>query len=418
MTEEVLEELTGDEAGEEVTQFICALEELSVFAGLYEDPVFQAFNTMMQTWKEEGAHQSRREAAAFAAALYSRNTQDWAGYLEKLVLDANTCVAWYAGQSNEIPKLMLDAAMEELHTLSIAAMISLEDLYGDCTLAAWQCRAIDLQGEYLNRMLSIASYGYGEFAKANVFRVQEEKESARLVPIVHPDPVTFADLVDYDDQHEAFCANIEALLAGKPAANVLLYGDAGTGKSASVKAALNKYAKKGLRLVEISKNRLHLLPGLLDQLCAQPLKFVLFIDDLSFQEDDDTFSELKAVLEGSAAIRAGNTIICATSNRRHLVRETFKAREGDEVHRADTLQETLSLSERFGLKIYFEKPSKNEYLAIVRSLAAKAGLRVDPAILELGAERFAQRKSGRSARAARQYVELLEAQGESHVNAR
>lgn len=388
-----------------------ALEELSVFACLYDDPVFDSFVRMIDAQENGHETEARKAAAAFAARLYACNTQDWAGYLKNLVLQAPTCVAWYAGQSNEIPKLMLDAAMEELSVLSSACEVSVQDLFGLTTLAAWQTDKVDLQAEYLNRMLSIGRCGTGAFARSRVFRVMEKDGDPLLQPIRHPDPVTFEDLADYEMQHQELKDNIEALLAGRPAANVLLYGDAGTGKSASVKAALNAYGNEGLRLVELSKGRLHLLPSLLDELSEQPLKFIVFIDDLSFTENDDSFSDLKAVLEGSAAVRSSNTIICATSNRRHLVRETFSAREGDEVHRMDTLQETLSLSERFGLKIYFEKPNKETYLRIVRTLAAAAGIDMEVAQLEAGAERFAQRKSGRSARAARQYIEMLESRG-------
>lgn len=386
-----------------------ALFELSVFAGLHEDPVFAAFAQMLEAAQTGPARQVRQAAAAFAARLYKAGTQDWSGYLKELVLQADTCLAVQSGLHQEVPKLMLEAAMQELEILSKACGFSCEDLHAGGHLAMWQAQEEDLQAAYLNRLLEIHQYGYGVFAEAKVFRLEERDHQPFLAPVKHPDPVTFAMLHDYDEQHETVLANTRALLEGKPAANVLLYGDAGTGKSATVKAAVNALAFRGLRLIEAGKKQLHLLPQLLDLLCAMPLKFILFIDDLSFMENDDEFSELKAVLEGSAAARAANTVIYATSNRRHLVKESMDARAGDDVHRSDTMQETISLSERFGLKVYFQKPNKEEYLDIVHALAQQAGLRTDQALLDKGAEEYALRKSGRSARAARQYVESLAA---------
>ena len=228
-----------------------------------------------------------------------------------------------------------------------------------------------------------------------------------LKPAVCPDAVALSDLIGYTMQRQQVIDNTKALLSGKKAANILLYGDAGTGKSATVKAVANAYAQEGLRLVELSKNELHLLPKLLEELSDNPLKFILFIDDLSFQDNDDDFSALKAVLEGSISARAVNTVIYATSNRRHIVRETHSQREGDEIHRNDAMQETISLSERFGMKVYFEKPAKALYLEIVQGLAQQNGLDMDADALALEAERFALRKCGRSARAARQLVEQL-----------
>jgi hypothetical protein len=234
----------------------------------------------------------------------------------------------------------------------------------------------------------------------------------RLKPVEFPDAVSLEDLIGYQMQRQKVIENTQALLRGCKAANILLYGDAGTGKSATVKAVANAFAEDGLRLIELGKEQLHLLPKLLDELSCNPLKFILFIDDLSFQDSDDDFSALKAVLEGSISARSHNTVIYATSNRRHIVRETFASREGDEVHRQDTMQETISLSERFGIKVYYEKPKKDLYLEIVYGLARQYGLTLDQETLALEAERFALRKSGRSARAARQLVEQLSASAE------
>ena len=155
------------------------------------------------------------------------------------------------------------------------------------------------------------------------------------------------------------------------------------------------------------KEQLHQIPGVLDELNSNPLKFILFIDDLSFQKDDDNFSALKAILEGSVAARSRNVVIYATSNRRHLVKESFSDRDGDDVHRNDTMQEIISLSERFGIQITFQKPNKQTYLGIVRHLAEEAGIELPEGELEARAERFVLGRGGRSARAARQFVDGL-----------
>lgn len=173
----------------------------------------------------------------------------------------------------------------------------------------------------------------------------------------------------------------------------------------------NAYKDRGLRLIELKKNQLHEIPHLVDQLSRNPLKFILFIDDLSFAKNDDDFAALKAILEGSVSARANNLAVYATSNRRHLVKETFPDRQGDEVHISDTLEELISLSDRFGLTITFQKPQKKVYLEIVHDLALRYGITMPQNQLDIQAEAFAIARSGRSARAAKQFVESLLAKG-------
>ena len=201
--------------------------------------------------------------------------------------------------------------------------------------------------------------------------------------------------------------NTRALLDGKPAANILLTGDAGTGKSSTVKAVVNELYRDGLRIIEVKKEQLHEISAVLDALSENPLKFILFIDDLSFQKDDDNFSALKAVLEGSVSAKSRNVVVYATSNRRHLVKEKFSDREGDDVHFNDTMQEIISLSERFGIQITFNRPDKKTYLDIVHHLADSKGIKYDSDELDNAAERFALGRGTRSARAAKQFVDSL-----------
>ncbi len=389
------------------------LGTLTVFGGVEADEVFSEFRSMLSMLEQK--QESRTKASCFAWQLYRHMTDDWTSYLRGLIFTLETPCTYFASIGKPIPACIEQAARHDLSILSEAAGVTTE-LVSYCMNAegeyipAWKAEPIDLETLYFERLAEISKHGFGIFAKHKMFHMELSEKAEKgfvIEPAQYPDPISLQDLVGYELQRTQIIENTKALLAGKKAANTLLYGDAGTGKSATVKAVCNAFAADGLRLIELSKNELHLLPKLLDELGANPLKFILFIDDLSFQDNDDDFSALKAVLEGSISARTTNTVIYATSNRRHIVRETFSQRAGDEIHRNDTMQETISLSERFGLTVYFEKPNKALYCEIVRVLAAENGITLSDEELALEAERFAMRKSGRSARAARQFVEQL-----------
>ena len=229
-----------------------------------------------------------------------------------------------------------------------------------------------------------------------------------IVPVKSHDTQKLSELYGYDIQRNSVINNTLALLNGKPALNALLYGDAGTGKSSTVKAIVNEYSPLGLRLIEITKEQLRNIPEIVEEISGNPLKFIIFIDDLSFTAGEDSFGALKATLEGSVAANADNMVIYATSNRRHLIKETFSDREGDDVHRNDSLQETLSLSARFGLRVNFSRPDKNAYVAIASELAKSRGIKMSEKDIALKAEQFAiSSGNGRSPRTAKQFVEQL-----------
>lgn len=193
-------------------------------------------------------------------------------------------------------------------------------------------------------------------------------EREEITPVNSIDPIRLTDLKNYELQRNKVIDNTESFIAGHPANNVLLYGDRGTGKSSTVHAILNEYWQKGLRMIEIPKSAVADLSLIREQIADSPMKFIIYIDDLSFDSNDTSFSELKAALEGSLSGKQPNTIIYATSNRRHLIKENFSDREND-VNKGDTMQEQLSLSDRFGLTITFLNPDKKEYLDIVEKLA-------------------------------------------------
>ena len=241
-------------------------------------------------------------------------------------------------------------------------------------------------------------HGNGIFAKYKAFTFDGE-----LRPIENTDRIRLTDLKNYEAQRQQVVDNTLCFLRGKPAQNVLLYGERGTGKSSTVKAILNEYEE--LRMVEVSKNDVAMLPALFRKLRDIPLRFIVTIDDLAFAENDDRFGILKAALEGSLSAKPDNILIYATTNRRKIVRETAAERE---ISGADAIDESMSLADRFGLFITFMKPDKQVFLDIVRKLAADKGLDVPAERLETAAERFALRHGGRSPRTARQFVDWLD----------
>ncbi len=251
--------------------------------------------------------------------------------------------------------------------------------------------------------------GTGRFAKYRALRWV----SGQLVGIPHPDPVQLTELFAYESQRNALLKNTEFLLAGYPALHVLLYGSRGSGKSSLVKGLLNQYGSRNLRLIEVAKSDLKDLPQIVESLRGVPQKFIIFVDDLSFEEDDDAFKALKVVLEGGVTARPQNVVVYATSNRRHLIREFFDDRprpsDREEIHAWDTMQEKLSFSDRFGLTLTFEPADQNAYLTIVRNLAALAGINLTQEDLDARALQWATRHNGRSGRTARQFVDFLKA---------
>ena len=252
--------------------------------------------------------------------------------------------------------------------------------------------------------------GTGIFAQYRALRWQQGK----LQGIVHPDPIKLSEIIGYESQKEALVKNTEFLLAGYSALHVLLYGSRGSGKSSLVKALLQEYSDRGLRLIEVSKSELKDLPVIVEQLRNLPQKFIIFVDDLSFEEDDDAFKALKVVLEGSLTARANNVVVYATSNRRHLIREFFGDRprpsDADEIHAWDSVQEKLSFSDRFGLTLTFEPANQNTYLNIVNHLAQQANIFIETTELEFRAKQWATRGNGRSGRTARQFIDYLRAE--------
>ena len=246
-------------------------------------------------------------------------------------------------------------------------------------------------------------HGAGEFAKYRAFLW----EDGSLVPVADPDCPKPEDLLGYEHQRGQVEQNTRLMMAGRQANNVLLFGDGGTGKSATVKSMLYLPGMEDLRLIEVEKENLTGMPDLIRSLAGRRQKFILFIDDLAFDQDDKTYSALKTILEGSLEKRPVNVAIYATSNRRHLVRQTFSDRAGDEVDAFETISEKTALAERFGLRIPYLTMNKTDYLALVDHLAAQAGVDIPADRLHAQAMTWEIRHAGRTPRVARQFVASL-----------
>ena len=254
-------------------------------------------------------------------------------------------------------------------------------------------------------------YGVGQFGMNKAFRLSVKNDELKIVPIIATSDVLLDDLVGYEYQKQELTKNTEAFLQGKPANNVLLYGEAGTGKSTSIKALLNLYYEQGLRIIEVYKSEFKYLPEIISIIKSRNYRFIIYMDDLSFESAETEYKYLKAVIEGDLEVKPDNVLIYATSNRRHLIRETFSDRteiNEDDVHRNDTMAERLSLAARFGINIGYFKPERQEFFNIVRELAHRQGdLQITDEELIRQADVWTRRHGDMSGRTAQQLVNYV-----------
>ncbi|MCR5279121.1 MAG: ATP-binding protein [Lachnospiraceae bacterium] len=251
-------------------------------------------------------------------------------------------------------------------------------------------------------------YGVGRFGLHKAFRIEEAGGQSAIVPITNITHVRFDDLVGYESQKQKIRDNTEAFLNGLPANNCLLFGDAGTGKSSCIKAIANEYFDRGLRIIEIYKHQFKDINAVISTIKSRNYRFILYMDDLSFENFETDYKYLKAVIEGGLERKPKNVLIYATSNRRHLVDERFSEREAtDQVHARDNTEEKLSLYERFGVTVYFGGPSKDEFEDIVLNLAERKGLSIPKETLLTEANKWQLSHGSRSGRLAEQFVNHL-----------
>lgn len=262
---------------------------------------------------------------------------------------------------------------------------------------------IEMMGELISFYQRVGS---GIFSRSFAYKWQSDLGHLKGV---RPDPMHKSQLIGQEREQSIVLQNTEFFLSGYPANNVILYGNRGTGKSSLVKALLQEYYDQGLRLVELSKSDLKDYPKVIQLLGKQPQKFIVFIDDLSFEESEAEYKILKTLLEGGLEGKPQNVLIYATSNRRHLVRESFSERQGDEVNRRDNMEEKLSLADRFGITVTFPSPDQEGYLKIVEELATQQGIVIERESLRQQALRWVMQHNARSGRTARQFIDYLAA---------
>lgn len=394
------------------------MASLSIYKGIMNRTVPKAFYRLLWADTEQ---EFLNAWGAFFAVLCERGFSDnFAECLTQTAMfDENAFALEATEGKTEFTPQMMYAVERDLQVILDLSRLTPDDLLEDCDfegafrleLPRWGTGEpiTYLRGDIHDCIEQMRAYyhanGCGMYARYRAFIWRDKK----IEPVAYPDKTHLSDLKGYELQRKLAIDNTLAFLQGFPANNCLLYGDRGTGKSSTVKALLNEYYPRGLRMIEMPKEFLMDFPALVDQIAALPMKFIIFIDDLSFSRQDDTYAALKAVLEGGLAARPENALIYATSNRRHLVRETFSDREGDEVHKFDTIQESLSLADRFGLSINFSLPDKVRYLEIVRKLAKQRGLEQYTEELERCAEQWATARGGRSPRCAKQFIDDAEA---------
>ena len=389
---------------QEQEKLACELLALSVFRNILNTKTVQSLVSFLT---ETGKLQKINFFGEFVYSLAEFDYSFSKFLCNSVLTDENEYILSVA-QKKKVSEIVLENATKELELFSNLSTVTSDELFSDIDFKGYvpkfESSKTDFKKLYEKQIKNISKVGYGIFAAAKMFKVSDEQ----VIPIKSADEISVDSFVGYKEQRKQIFDNTKALCEGKPAANILLYGDAGTGKSSTVKACANYFYNEGVRLIEIRKDQLLSLSFVMGKIANNPLKFIIFIDDLSFNKNDDNFSMLKAALEGSASAKANNAVIYATSNRRHIIKESFADRHNnDDIHINDTIQELTSLSDRFGLTVYFEKPNKNLYLEIVFALAKRNNIKTDKEELSLKAETFALNRGNRSPRVAEQFINSL-----------
>jgi hypothetical protein len=415
-------------------QFYHQVASLLLYQSIFDNEIGRSFLHLLKTLHHGDYNaQSRTVTAVDCLDAYgnwfqalARSNQSWQDYLVKQIL-LNDNPFSHQVQTHPIETLspsLLISVKQDLKILQYIYQCSTQKISNWVQIAsqipespiAWNLgnqfdSFLHSTSDWTEELETLANHyrqvGTGRFAQYRAFRWQDNQ----LVGIPYPDPICLEEIYGYEKQKKILQQNTQCLLKGYPSLHVLLYGSRGSGKSSLVKALFNQYKAQGLRLIELNKQDLNRLPTLVEMIRSVPQSFIIFVDDLSFEEDDDAFKAMKVVLEGSITARATNMAIYATSNRRHLIREFFSDRpnplEGEQVHAWDTQQEKLSFSDRFGLTLTFEPINQDTYLNIVHHLAQQVGINLPIEEIEFRAKQWTKHYNSRSGRTARQFIDFL-----------
>lgn len=368
-----------------------------IFDNLKKAPAIEALTEYFKAYPHD-AEAAAEHYSDFVREIISGGG-DFSEYLYRLLIfDDNIFVRLYLKGQSEI----LEAQLKyELGTVSKLISSLPDEPISGLTYPKITVSRIDLTDEYLKALPDIYRRGVGIFSRSYMFRISN---SGDFIPVKCHGISGLTDLIGYERERSRILNNTKALLDGKRAANILLYGDAGTGKSTTVKAITRELAPGGLRLIQLEHDQVSMLPSVLERISDEPLKFIIFIDDLTVLPGSEELGTLKTVLEGGAGTDRSNSVVYVTSNHRQLVKENISDRS-DELHSRDNMQGVSGLSARFGLTVTFLAPDKRLYLEIVEGLAKKHGIPITDGLLT-DAEAYAVRRGGQTPRCAKQFIEL------------
>jgi hypothetical protein len=417
------------------------LNKLLVYRGILADKLLQKVRNLISKLKKEATIEVlQRDYYDILAELIEIGEREgyqdglWQNYLLNLIIKDKNSFSLACERDKNLQGSIYQLALNDLQILTKIHSFNLNHLgrllkveeesfitafspsnYNEEYQNHYQKRLAELRQNFNNvssvenLLKKLSSYyrdfGAGKLAYYKAFRWEESS----LIGIKNSDPITFAELIGYENQKEKLIKNTEAFLKNKPANNVLLYGDSGTGKSSSIKALLNRYATEGLRLIELAKYQMKELPKILEVLKDRGLYFIIFMDDLSFEDFETDYKYMKAIIEGGVEVKPNNVLFYATSNRRHLIKEKWSDRdqESGEIHLSDAIQEKISLASRFGITISYESPQQKSYLRIVKELAKQNNITLPVEELKERAIQWEMWNNGRSGRTAQQFIDYL-----------
>ena len=387
-----------------ITQIKIGFSNIVIFRNIIKTKVIKKLLKFLEIYNDINKIKVIDYYSDFLYELFKYNDTIGDYILEQIFHDDNIYINKYIRNEN-INDTLKNALKNELNFFELLSSFDFNILFSkEYSVTKLENKKIDFYNIYTNHINNINKKGYGIFYNNNMFTLDDKKN---IIPAKHQDMQDIKQLYGYERERNKVIANTKSLLEGKKANNILLYGDAGTGKSSTIKAIANMFKDEGLRLIEVKKNQLAFITDIIEMLSVSPLKFIIFIDDLTFSSNDDTFSYLKAVLEGGVNSFPNNVVVYVTSNYRHLIKENFNDRQGDDIHIEDTIQQIMSLTNRFGIIITFQRPDKDLFVDIVLSYAKENNIKMDKEELIKQAESYAIRSAGRSPRVARQFIETL-----------